>query len=176
MKTFQDYIKDLQEMPYVNSYLTLNRIDKEIEDHDKLHLAAKTKRIGNNSFSYLSDSNLRVYFRKNSKGLPEELNYIDQNNVQVLAYKRNGTVQTIVDHMIYHIKKYDELKTDSNQSPGAKHLWINFIRSSPIGIKFETIIGNKKIQLDKNNIDDLEEKIWSTKIRSANIQVRAYVD
>ena len=90
MKTFQDYLADLQEMPFLTSYSTRNRIDKSVEGHDSLHLAAIYTPISSNSFTYVSDTNITVYFRKNSKGLPEELNYIDGSNTQILAYKRNG--------------------------------------------------------------------------------------
>lgn len=176
MKTFQDYLRDLQEMPFLNSYSTRNRLDKSIEDHDELHLAAKSIPIGSNSFTYVSESNITVYFRKNSKGMPEELNYIDDTNTQILAYKRNGTVKAILYHMTYHIRKYGELKTDSTHSPGAKHLWINFIKSNPRGISFETKLDKTNIVLNSTNIDDYADQIWSSKLmRSSDNVVRAYV-
>jgi hypothetical protein len=176
MKSFQDYLADLQEMPFVSSYITKNMIDKSIEDHDKLHLAAKSKSIGSDSFTYVSDTGITIYFRKNSKGMPEELNYVDKSNTQILAYKRNGTTKTIIDHMIYHIRKYGEIKTDSSQSPGAKHLWINFIKSNPKGISFESELDGSIIKLDSSNIADYQDRIWSSrKIRTAEIGVRAYV-
>lgn len=176
MKTFSDYLLHLQEMPFLNDYITRNRIEKEIEDHDKFHLAARSKHIGNGSFTYTSDTGISVYFRKNKRGLPEELNYIDQSNTQLMAYKRNGSVKVVIEHMLYHIKKHGELKTDTTHSPGAKHLWINFIKSKPKNIRFETKLGDKLVEITSNNIDQYENQIWSSKsMRYSDIAVRAYV-
>lgn len=176
MKTFHEYLLSLQEMPFLTSYITRAKIDKEIEDHDKLHLAAKSKRIGNNSFTYKAENGLQIYFRKNKQGLPEELNYIDRDNIQVLAYKRNGTVSTVIYHMAHHIKKYGELKTDTSQSPGAKHLWINFIKSNPKKIKFTVELDSETIELDRENIDTLASKIWSDSLKGSEVIIRAYYD
>ena len=78
--------------------------------------------------------------------------------------------------MIYHIRKHGELKTDTSHSPGVKHLWINFIKSNPRGISFETRLGKTNAILDSNNIDDYADQIWSSKvIRASDNVVRAYV-
>ena len=125
--------------------------------------------IGLNSYTQKDINGNHVYYHL-VDGHTTEMNFIDKDNTQKGVDKGQGDVHHVIRHMIYHIKKHGELKTDSQQSPGGKHLWINFIKSKPKGIKFE-VNGQ---HIDHQNIDEHKDKIWSTR-PNKNI-VRAYAN
>lgn len=173
MKTFQEFIKQLQETPQLSTYYTPLEIENHVVKNDVENLAAKSIKIGNDSHYYFDkDQNEHVYFHKNHKGLPEEVNYITKDNVQRLVAKRRGDVKNNINHMIHHIKKFGELKTSGSQSPGGKNLWINFIKSNPKNIKFEC----NSQELNHTNIDHHAFDLWDTSMRNSDKIIRAYHD
>ena len=171
---FLDYLTDLQESPQLADFVTNQGVEHYVNTRDVRHLAAdNTIHIGNNSYHYVDqkyDKGYHIYFHKDHNGIPEEVNYIDKNNNQKLVSKRNGDSKINLFHMEHHIKTHGELKTDTLQSPGGKHLWIKFIKSKPKNINFES----NGIHLDHTNIDEHEHSLWRIDNEHGSKIIRAY--
>lgn len=169
MKTFQEFIKQLQETPQLNHYFSGDMLNNNLKLDNVKHIKSDSYNIGDNSFYYKNGDN-HVYFHLDHKGDPAEVNYINKDNIQTHVSKQSGSSKYNINHMIHHIKKFGELKTSGSQSPGGKNLWINFIKSNPKNIKFEC--GGQ--ELDHTNIDHHAFDLWNTNIRNSDKIIRAY--
>ena len=174
--SFKEWLRYIQESPQINSFYTKDRME-EVSDHlrdrhFKAKFDGKTSSIGKD-LHYYHDGEAHNYFH-NHEGKPKELSRVDNDNVQKIVSKGNGSSSHILNFMKHHIKTHGELKTDSGQSPGAVHLWTHFIKSKPKGVKFEVHGPNGSYDIDHNNIDRHKDKIWNKDVKSADIRVRAY--
>jgi hypothetical protein len=171
-KTFQQRLRALQENPQINTFFTKDNMEAGIEKLKTKLAAVKSRSIGNSNF-YYKDHDGHHYFHK-TNGIPHEYSRMNNNNVQNYIVKGSGEVKHIVHHMKHHIKEHGELLTDAQQSVGAKHLWVKFIKSKPKGVKFEAKINGKKLPIDHTNIDNHVDHLWNkTDPASYNI-IRAY--
>ncbi len=174
MKKLKDFYQKILESPSID-YETKDEFIRTNDIHRKhiLKFYHRSKSIGGGSF--VCATNDYWYFHKDDAGNPLEINCITTQNKQIYVDKSSGDVKFILNHMKYHIKHHGELFSDNEQSYGGRDLWIKFIKSTPVGIKFEYIVGDAIHKVDKKSIDSLTPVIWGKNSKlHREIVIRAY--
>ncbi len=170
MKSFYQFLLELQESPVINDYNTKDFMKTSSDSYREQHInnMNKAKHIGNDSYHY-SDDKYHHYFHMKD-GKPLEINRVEKKtNTQNYVDSGDGDVTHVIRHMLHHIKKHGELITSKDQTKGSKHLWINLIKLKPKNVAFETV--HDKTPIDHLNIDKKEPFLWHSRSEE---KIRAY--
>lgn len=178
LKSFREYIRDLQEAPQFNSY----------HSHDSMttHLAYTREMLANKAHNKETDRVGRLghhiehegkhYYFRMHKGVAKEVSIFDKNHQEQIVHKTpDGNSIHNRHFMTHHIMKHSKLQTDPSHTPGTKHLWIKYIKSKPKGISFEYSHETKGItKLDHKNIDSHADHIWGKEEKFKRRLITAY--
>lgn len=176
MKTFNQFLRMIQESPEHNSYHSKN-IMKPFSDI----LRAKLRELPSISIGqgrhYVHFQNQHHYFHKKN-GVPEEISVVSHDHVHIYTDKGSGEIKHNHAFMVHHIKTHGELKTDQTYTDGSKQLWKQLINKNPRHIKFQVLHNNIPVDnVSHKNIEQKESEIWARNSdKFKNIRIRAYHD
>ena len=170
MRTFKEYRQEmilerfLNEMPAMmaDSLPMLN--SKKSEYDTQLASAPNNKEFDVDSGEVHSYSGKHpegfqhVYYHKHNGEIGAVSHII--NNVQKFVHKGSSDKSVIHDIMSHHIGTHGTLSTDRSNSPGSKHLWTSYVKSTHKNIHFTHEYKDVKSKLTPDNIDAQSDKIW----------------
>lgn len=177
IKTFKDFLRDLQESPQDNSFFSKETMSDIAKHHKDFHIQHHKDRvaIGNDNYKVVKSKDT-YYTHLDHNQQPHEVSFF-KDNVQKVISKGTGSNVHILHHSNQHLEDHGEVITDSGHSPGAKHHWINWIKSNPKDVKFEVRHhSGKTFPVDHTNIDAHIDDIWGRHSSNMRTTVRAYVD
>lgn len=161
MMKFKQFITENPQMIDLDKNLfrhEANKIRKNILIH------ASTNRhncIGDNLYHFNQDYS-DIYYRRVGEKI-HELSIIHNNQQKSVDKGDNGDVSHIYAMMKHHALVHGVVSSDSHNSLGSKHMWMNLVKSKPTGFHFFHYRGQSKIPITAENIDSKQHEIWGDK-------------